>query len=170
MRRLILLRHAKAYTPAGASDHERPLAPRGQRQAEVIGRYMAEHDLIPDLAIVSTALRAQETWKLALASFGRPVPVHSERRLYEATTSELLAVVNEADDAAKTLLMVGHNPGFERLTAYLAGQGEATAATRLQREFPTAGLAVIDFSAVHWRDIGEAAGYLERFETVATIG
>jgi phosphohistidine phosphatase len=66
--------------------------------------------------------------------------------------------------------MVGHNPGFERLTAYLAGQGEATAATRLQREFPTAGLAVIDFSAVHWRDIGEAAGYLERFETVATIG
>jgi len=170
MRRLILLRHAKAYTPAGASDHERPLAPRGHRQAEAVGKYMAENNLIPDLAVVSTALRAQETWNLALPALGRPVPVRSEHRIYEAATSQLLAVVNEADDAIQTLLMVGHNPGFERLTVYLAGRGEAAAAARLQREFPTAGLAVIDFNAAHWRDIGEADGYLERFETVATIG
>ena len=48
MRRLLLLRHAKAERSApGASDHERALIERGRKDAVKIGAYMAGHALIP---------------------------------------------------------------------------------------------------------------------------
>ncbi len=169
MLRLILLRHAKADFPADTSDHERTLTPRGLRQAEAIGQYMADHGLKPDMATVSTARRAQQTWALARAAFDAPVPQQDERRIYEATASQLLDIVQATDASVRTLLLVGHNPGFERLAGFLAGSGNAQAAARLQREYPTAGLAVIDFQAESWSAISEGSGHLEQFETLATL-
>ena len=70
MRRLILLRHSKTERAApGEPDRDRKLMKRGRADAPIIGAYMAHHGLIPDLALVSPAMRTQETWTLVAASF-----------------------------------------------------------------------------------------------------
>lgn len=169
MRRLMLLRHAKSDSPEGVSDHDRPLAARGQRQSKEMGRYLFGQGLVPDLAVVSTARRAQETWRLASTALAKEVAQRSEPRLYEATSDDILQIITEADPGVHVLLLVGHNPGFERLATGLAGTGRSTALSRLGREYPTAALAVIDFAVDSWTDVAMAGGYLDRFETLASI-
>ncbi|NYT62292.1 histidine phosphatase family protein [Alcaligenaceae bacterium] len=169
MRRLMLLRHAKADTPDSVQDHDRPLALRGRRQCKAMGEYLRSQGLIPDLVVVSTARRAQETWKLVCESFAKPISRQNETRIYEATTDTLLEVIRETAASVHVLLLVGHNPGFERLAASLTGSGKASAIGRLEQEYPTAGLAVIDFGMCDWTEIKAGQGHLERFETLATI-
>ncbi|MYN14782.1 histidine phosphatase family protein [Pusillimonas sp. TS35] len=169
MLRLMLLRHAKSDRLEGIADHERPLASRGVRQGEAMGKYMATHGLTPDLALVSTARRAQETWALVAPAFGAAIPRIDEPRIYDASTADLLHVIHDITAGAHTAILVGHNPGFEQLATTLAGSGQPHAMSRLSREYPTAGLAVLDFKIANWRDVAARGGYLERFETLGTI-
>src|SRR3954451_9727604 len=153
MLRLMLFRHAKSAYPAGVEDHERPLAERGRKAAPAIGRYMADQELVPDLAVVSTARRAQETWALAAQALGTDVPRREEGRIYEAGPAAILDTVRQTAPGIGTLLLVGHNPGFEDLAAELVGGGDKDALARLRTKFPTAGLAVIDFDFQRWSDV-----------------
>ena len=73
MRRLMLLRHAKSAWPDGVDDHERPLAKRGRTACALMGRYMVDEALLPDLTIVSTARRARESWELVRPAFGQDI-------------------------------------------------------------------------------------------------
>lgn len=163
MRRLMLLRHAKSDHPAGVADHERQLTARGRHDSSAMGRYMAEQGLVPDLAIVSTARRTQETWELVRGAFATVITRHDERRIYEASTSSLLAVINKADPQAASLLLVGHNPGIHSLALRLTGPDGHPDQNQLRQQFPTAGLVVIDFEAESWSDITTSLGKLDRF-------
>jgi phosphohistidine phosphatase len=98
------------------------------------------------------------------------VETRIEPRLYEATAGRLLEVVRDADAEARALLMIGHNPGFEDLARRLTGHGDRYAFARLTEKYPTAGLAVIDFSLESWAQIEPRAGRLERFVTPKTLG
>lgn len=169
MRRLLLLRHAKSAWPAGTSDLDRPLAPRGREAAPRMGRYLAEEGLLPDLVLVSPARRTRETWDIVRASLG-DVESRTEPRIYEAPCLRLLAVVQEAPSPVRTLLMIGHNPGFEDLARSLVGHGDRYAFARLSQKFPTAGLAVIDFADEAWSDVAARSGRLDRFVTPKTLG
>ena len=111
LRRLVVLRHAKSAWPVGVPDHERPLAPRGHRDAPAAGRALAEADCLPDLAVCSTAVRARQTWELASAQWGTPPPVRHDGRVYAADVPELLDVVRETPGHVRTLLLVGPQPG-----------------------------------------------------------
>jgi phosphohistidine phosphatase len=165
MRRLMLLRHAKAERPRGVADHERPLSRRGRQSSLLVGRYMAEENLVPDLAVVSTALRTRETWELAAAGFWEAVPRRDEPRLYDAPAETILDLVRETEAAVETLAVVGHNPGFHALALLLA----AEAPERLAEKFPTGALAVLEFVAGDWRAIAAGEGRVERFVTPASI-
>jgi phosphohistidine phosphatase len=165
MPRLMLLRHAKSAWPDGVEDHDRPLAGRGKEEAPVMGRYMAAHGLVPDLAIVSTARRAQETWALASAAFPREIKRRDEGRIYEASASAILGVVRKTPSRVKTLLLVGHNPGFEELAQMLATEGKPDAIALLGKKYPTGALVVIAFDAARWNDVSAGEGKLERFVT-----
>ncbi|MBN9068056.1 MAG: histidine phosphatase family protein [Rhizobiales bacterium] len=170
MLRLMLLRHAKSDWPTGVDDHERPLGPRGRLISPRIGHYMAEEGLAPDLAIVSTARRAHETWELARPAFAQDIAVKDEPRIYEAAASAILGVARETGSGVYSLLLVGHNPGLQDLVLKLASHGRKPNLARLRRKFPTAALAVIDFDVDRWEAIGEGPGDLERFETPKSIG
>lgn len=162
-RRLILLRHAKSdRNQIGKSDHERVLNARGAKDAHLIGAFLAHHGFIPDRAVVSTAARSRETWEFAAESLPE-TPLQLEHRLYEASPGTILDVIMGVEPAVKTLLLVGHNPGFHGLAVNLVGTGEVEARQRLQEKFPTAGVAVIDFAVDGWRKLHPAAGRLERF-------
>jgi phosphohistidine phosphatase len=163
MRRLIVLRHAKSdRNQAGKSDHERVLNARGVKDASLIGAYLAHHGFIPDRAIVSPSARTTETWDLAAKSLPK-TPLQLEGRLYEASPGAILDVIKAVEPAVKTLILVGHNPGFHGAAVNLVGTGDVEARQRLMEKFPTAGVAVIDFPLDDWRKLHPAAGRLERF-------
>ncbi len=170
MRRLLILRHAKSDWPSGVTDFERPLAARGRIAAPLMGRYLKDETLIPDLAIVSPALRTVETWALVSAELGEAVESRQEARIYEAPYETLLEVVRAVPANVRTLLLVGHNPGSEELAGSLIGYGDRFAAQRMQRKYPTAGLAVLDFEEEGWAGIAERSARLDRFVTPASLG
>ena len=170
MRRLMLLRHAKSDRPEGTDDHDRPLAKRGRKNRPLMGIYMAKKGLLPDLAIVSTARRARETWKLVRPAFKQDVVRRKEPRIYDAAAKAILDVINETAPDVKALLLVGHNPGLQDLALKLIGKGRQSDLSRLHRKYPTAGLVVIDFDVKRWSDVSEGLGRLEWFETPKSIG
>src|SRR5690606_13297024 len=93
----------------------------------------------------------------------------NDARIYEALPSDILQVIRETAASVHVLLLIGHNPGFERLAASLIGTARPSALARLGREFPTAGLAIIDFAEGAWDELSAGSGHLERFETLASI-
>lgn len=163
LRRLVVLRHAKSARPEGVADHDRPLAPRGRRDAPAAGRALAEADCLPDLALCSTALRARQTWELASAQWGTPPPVRYAPALYGADVPDLLAVVREAPPEVETLLLVGHNPGLEDLVLELAGDGLDDTLDRLRVKFPTSAIAVLSWHGPGWRSLAPRAALLTDF-------
>jgi phosphohistidine phosphatase len=165
MLRLMLLRHAKSAWPEGVEDHDRPLAGRGKKAAPIMGRYMAAQGLAPDLAIVSTARRAQETWALAGAAFPQEIMRRDEQRIYESSAQTILSVIRKTPAQVETLLLVGHNPGFEELAQMLAHDGDRYALARLRRKYPTGALAVVDFDLRRWKVIAPGDGKLIWFVT-----
>lgn len=171
MRRLMLLRHAKSdWSSAGQRDHERELAPRGRKAAPLMGRYMAEHDMIPDHAIVSTAARTRETWRLVAQMLPRKPSTDFEDRIYEASPHDILSAIARAPASAQSLIVVGHNPGFHDTANLLVDSGDKRMRSTLSEKFPTAALAVIDLDIDGWAAIRPGAGRLERFVTPRAIG
>ena len=170
MRRLMLLRHAKSNWPAGMADRDRPLAARGREAAPLLGRYLAEELLLPDLVLISPARRTVETWELVAPMLPEKPATQHEPRIYEAPVTRLLEVVQEIEGPAATVLMFGHNPGFAELATLLTGHGDRYAAARMAQKYPTCGLAVLDFAVEDWRDVAARGGRLDRFATPASLG
>jgi phosphohistidine phosphatase len=165
MRRLMLLRHAKALRAEGLADFQRPLKPAGRDQARLIGEFMAERGFVPSLAVASAAVRARETFDL-VDIFLHPPPERIEEPLiYEATTAGLFEIVRRLPDRHASVLLVGHNPSFEELANELIAGGEEAAVSRFGRSMPTSALAVIDFTVERWSKITRNSGRLAYFAT-----
>jgi phosphohistidine phosphatase len=160
LRHLVVLRHAKSAWPEDVPDHERPLAPRGRRDAPAAGSALAGADLLPDLAVCSTALRARQTWELACGQWGTPPPVRLDPRLYGAGVPELLEVVHAMPAEVDTLLLVGHNPGAEELVLELAGDGLDDTLGEVREKFPTSAIAVLAWRGAGWRDLAPGTALL----------
>jgi phosphohistidine phosphatase len=163
MRRLMLLRHAKTErAQPGERDRDRKLTKRGRDDAPLIGAYMAHHCLVPDLALVSPATRAQETWALLANCFTSTPAAVNEERIYNADPQRLLALLAETE-GAKSLVLVGHNPGLHDLAVELIASGDVEARERIAEGLPTSGLVVIDLAFDDWSRLHPHAGRLERF-------
>jgi len=161
-RELVLVRHAKSAWP-DLPDRDRPLAPRGRRQAPLVGKWLRAGGCLPDLVLCSTARRARETWQLMAVELGAPVHVTHEERIYGADAVSLLDLIRQVPEEVRTLLLVGHAPGIPDLTLLLAGDRRAVSAgnkagnsagnsagdaagdvlRRASGKFPTAGVAVL---------------------------
>jgi phosphohistidine phosphatase len=115
---------------------------------------MAGADLLPDLALCSTAVRARETWELAAEQWGTPPPVRFDERLYGADIPELLQSVSEVPEHVRTLLLVGHNPGLEELVLELAGDGVDHTLDHVRTKFPTSAVAVLVWHGSDWGQLG----------------
>ena len=118
MRELILLRHAHAE-PAAADqiDLDRPLSSEGLAEAEAAGRWLKEHQLVPDRVLCSPSRRTRETLEAVLAAVGY-VDQRLDDGVYDASPGNLMTLVDQHRDVDR-LLLVGHNPGLERLSALL---------------------------------------------------
>ncbi|WP_421857628.1 SixA phosphatase family protein [Oricola sp.] len=148
MKFLYLLRHAKSsWDDPALDDFDRPLAKRGRNAAPLIGQLMAEHGWVPDLALVSPALRTRETWAIVAEQFDVAVEMHLERSLYMTDPDAILTLLRGLEDLPDAVVVVGHNPGMEECAALLAGPGsDPVARARMEEKFPTAALARFELS------------------------
>lgn len=162
-RRLVLLRHAKSAWP-DVADHDRPLARRGRRDAPVAGRWLRAAGYLPDRVVCSTARRARQTWLLAAAELDASPRVSFDQRVYGAAAGELLDLARETAPGARTLLIVGHDPAMQELTLALAsaGAGDTDALERVRFKFPTAAIAVLEFTRT-WQGLGPQQAQLTAF-------
>ena len=163
MRRLLLLRHAKADAEPKRRDAERPLTARGREDAARTGAYMARHGLTPDGVFVSTALRTRQTWDLLAKEFTMPPAANFDERLYQASPDAILTIIRAAPREFACLLVIGHNPALQALAASLVGAGDIEMRQHLSEKFPTAALAVINFSGGDWGKVRPGAGRIEHF-------
>ena len=164
MLRLMLLRHAKSdWSRPGLPDRERPLNARGREAAPMMAAHMSTNDLVPQRAIVSSAVRTRQTWKLITPTLSRKPETIFEQRIYEASPHTILSVIKETPDSIKSLMIVGHNPGLQALALALVGSGDSELRDDLAAKFPTGALAVIDFVTGTWSALRAGAGTLEHF-------
>jgi phosphohistidine phosphatase len=170
MRRLMLLRHAKAERSLpGAPDRERGLVERGRNEASFIGGYMVTHAFTPDRVLVSPAVRTQETWKCASAAFRSAPSATTVERLYDASAAAILAAIKEAPANANTLLVIGHNPGVHEVAVLLIASGDVQTREQLREKLPTCGLVIVDFAIDEWARLHPHSGRLERFVTPKSL-
>lgn len=149
MKNLTLFRHAKTERDSTTGrDFDRRLAERGERDAPKMGEEIRRLGLAYDLILSSPAARAAETAELA------GFEPRFDQRIYDASAGELLAILQQAENGLDALMMVGHNPGFERLASRLTGQ---------QLEMPTGSLVEIMLPIDNWRDAADGDGRLVRF-------
>ena len=152
-RTLLLWRHAKsAWNDPALADIDRPLAPRGAAAAPRMAVWIGEQ-WQPDRAVCSPAKRTVQTLEYFTAAAA--VPVGYDHRIYEAAWADLLAVVRETPPSVRTLMLVGHNPGFADLTAALAGP--------LPGKFPTAACAALSIVG-DWRGLAPGGASLAAFQ------
>jgi phosphohistidine phosphatase len=160
MKQLTLVRHAKSsWDDERLDDHERPLAPRGHRDAPRMGERLKRLKLEPDLLLTSTARRARETADYLAAALDIPSSgIRADRGIYLASPAELLAILARLDDSLESVVLVGHNPGFTELANRLLPS------LRLDN-LPTAAVVAVDCDTVRWRDIESASRTLRFYET-----
>jgi len=168
MRRLMLLRHAKTEIDAPSGrDQDRRLDDRGRNDAAEIGGWIGRHPPLPDLVLVSPAIRAHQTWEIAWETMkdkGGEPQVELLPELYGADPSQLLQTIHTASTSdPQRLMVVGHNPGLHELALALTGGGDAAGRKALADNMPTSGLALFDFTIDDWADVAFRRGQLVQF-------
>ena len=163
-RLIYLLRHAKSsWDDPRLADFDRPLAPRGRRASETMGRYLKLADVRPDVILCSSSTRTRETLERVLPDLDGEVPVRYEKALYHAGASALMNRLRRLPDKVNAVLLIGHNPAMHALAVGLAGAGDADAMARLEAKFPTAGLVTFVVQRKSWRDLGPETCELHSF-------
>jgi phosphohistidine phosphatase len=163
MKTVCLLRHAKSsWDDVSQPDFQRPLAERGREAAPRMGEYMKAQGLVPDAVLCSGARRAVETWEHIAEALGSP-RVHIDDNLYMAAPDAILAWLRKLQPEIASVLLIGHNPGFEELAVRLAADGKKKAMKRMRKKYPTGALAVLRFEVDTWPAIAEGGGFLEAF-------
>lgn len=145
------------------ADFDRPLAARGRRAATMIGEHLAAHRLVPDRILCSSARRARETLIGLLPVISSELEIRVTRDLYEVGPDVYIDTIAALGSAARTLLLVGHNPTVQETALELIGSGNPALRDEIAEKFPTAGLAVIDFDIRKWSELRPKTGRVVAF-------
>lgn len=153
MKLLTLIRHAKSsWNDGSLDDFDRPLNPRGWKAARRIGRELKKKKIRFDVCLASPAARVRETLDGLSDGYGQfGFPVRFEQAIYEASAANLLDLIKELPETVTEALLVGHNPGLQRLILELTRKGKLHEQVALK--FPTAAVAVVKVEVPLWTDV-----------------
>ena len=147
MKTLLIMRHAKSsWDDQAVPDRERPLKPRGERDAPHMGELLRRESLVPQAILASTAVRARMTADLVAEACGFEGDIDFQDGLYGAAAEACLDVLRGLPDAVQTALLVAHNPGLEELVTDLTGENE---------HLGTSTIAHIELDIQHWSDLAD---------------
>ena len=153
MKRLSLLRHAKAEPDSSGGDFNRSLNETGRNAAVRIGDEILDLGIQFDQVMASPARRVVET----VAGLKDVAPIF-DHRIYDASCEQLLDIVQSVEDGVGSLLIVGHNPGIALLTLLLTSDMRV-----LTDGFSTAAFAQVDLAIDRWHEAGRDKSQLTRF-------
>lgn len=143
---VILFRHGKSdWYAKYDSDHDRPLAKRGIRDAKRMGEFLSKRAEVPELILSSTALRTRETTKLAIGAGNWNLDIELEEKVYEASVEETINIIKSQDDKYNSMCLVGHEPILSTIITLIDNKKKI--------KFPTATMARISFSASEWKRV-----------------
>jgi phosphohistidine phosphatase len=163
MKTLYLLRHAKSsWDDPGLADFDRALSGRGKRACRTLAEAIVSFGVEPELILCSSARRTQETFERIAPAFAKKYTLSVERQLYLASARKLLERLRRVPDGTHSAMLIGHNPGLQRLAQMVAGGGERSALDRLVAKFPTAALAEFNFSGTEWGTLDAGIAELVR--------
>jgi len=147
MKTLLLMRHAKSsWDDDRLADHNRPLSKRGKNDAPRMGRLLKELQLVPDLVLSSTAVRAQKTAEAVVDACGCVETLQSFPEIYEDGMEGMLEILRTLPPEYEIVLVIGHNPDVELLVSELTGESV---------RMPTAAIARVDLSLQSWHALTE---------------
>ena len=153
-RTLIIMRHAKSsWAEPGTRDHDRALNDRGRRDAPRMGEWLGASDWDPDLVLVSSARRAQETFEGVIKGYKTSMDAETVNDIYGAEPDTLLGLAQA--QTKPCVMMIGHNPGLEEVLRYLVPQRDLNVGH--QKLVPTAAIYVVEF-ACDWYEVAAASG------------
>jgi phosphohistidine phosphatase len=141
--RLLLVRHAKAASPQGMDDHDRPLDEKGISDTPKVAQKIKSLGYKPELALVSDSRRTMETWSLLAQNLSDQVSMHSTPALYNSDVSSYLGAIEQTNFNGHTLLLIGHNPVLEDLILHLSSN---------TREMKPAWAAVLEIHSDDWKN------------------
>ena len=150
MKKLLLIRHAKAAHTHGITDFERPLKESGIEDATMMAQRLHENDIIPQLIISSPALRTLTTANIFSEHFAIHA-VETDEHIYEASEGALLQIIDKFPEERDFIALVGHNPGMSEILNYLTGES---------KDIPTCGVAFINFEVDKWKEVSLNNGNL----------
>lgn len=158
MKKLYLIRHAKSsWEDHILSDYDRPLSDRGKRDAPRMGDILKEKKIKPDIVISSPARRAIKTAKIISSILNYPIEkIVENSSIYEATTQNLLNIINSLDERYSSAFIFGHNPGFTTLANLLSN--------KYIDNMPTSAIVGLEFDFISWKDVQADTGNLFMFE------
>jgi len=139
-RRLIIMRHAKSsWDDPSLGDHDRPLNPRGLRDAPIMADTIERIGWTPNLILVSSSMRTRQTLDL-MSHVLSDADTEIREGIYHAGLNDLLHELQDIPDAGTTMIL-GHNPGSELLIKHLSGEWHS---------MPTAAAALLSESNGTW--------------------
>lgn len=154
MKKLLLIRHAKAANEAGLRDFERPLRHSGIQDATVMAQRLSADNIIPQLIITSPAIRTHTTANIFAQHLASPAPLINES-IYDATETTLLHAINGLPNEYDFVALVGHNPGISQILFYLTGK---------IKDVGTCAVALIDFDTEDWQTVSMGMGNLAYYD------
>jgi phosphohistidine phosphatase len=155
MKKLLLIRHAKATHESGYVDFERPLTDKGFKQCELMASRLIDQGLKPELMVASLALRTLSTANVFTQGLGLPKAI-TNKDIYDASENALLKVIYNLPENNDFIALVGHNPGISQVLYYLSG---------VIKDVPPCSVALIEFEADSWNELHEHAGKLTHYDT-----
>ncbi|MEW5961907.1 MAG: histidine phosphatase family protein [Chloroflexota bacterium] len=154
MKTILLLRHAKSdWGNPSLVDFDRPLAPRGLKDAPRMGAILARAEHTPDLILSSPAKRARQTSELIAEACGYQQPIHWEADFYDDGSDALIAALQRLPQHIERPLLVGHNPVLEETVAGLLGYDANGWSESWPIHIPTAGLVCLEVDLEAWADL-----------------
>lgn len=169
--KLLLLRHAKASQDSkSGSDHDRPLAKRGVRDAAVISALLHSEGLKPDLILCSTALRTRQTAAALIATWPT-LTIQYEDGLYLTSIAGAMEFLRRIE-SARTVLLIGHNPMIEHMLHTLVDRSLENDVVGLQdaaAKYPTGALSELALKIDAWSELDAGCGRLVRFVKPRTL-
>ncbi len=166
MKHLTILRHAKTAQAVGnQADVDRPLLEKGYRQIKHMAPAIRSIAMKPDRILSSPALRAAETAEQMAAAIHYEQGVVLDKRIYEAAPTTLLEILREQATTAEHVLLIGHNPGLAMLMSGICSGDDS----RLNVEFPPAGVAYLTLDVMRWRQVRWGCGSLQFLLTPRSI-
>ncbi|MDP9047934.1 MAG: histidine phosphatase family protein [Bacteroidota bacterium] len=155
MKKLLLIRHAKAEKDNAPKDIDRPLKYIGIQDAAFMADRLKDNSIIPEYILTSPALRAKTTAEIFADQFSLPEPA-LDKNIYEASEKTLLRMINKLSNEHNFIALVGHNPGIAYILLNLTGQ---------VRDVHTCTVAMVEFDTDDWAEVSSGTGKLTYYSS-----